>query len=198
MAEDINEATLPKKGAKSDQQKITRWKAFKFFCFLGYTYCIYQSYLFSICATSLVMRWDKLSWSLVERALELFLIIPAIFIDIILHPWLLLELPIQGFLVMLLIITIYAYIFALWWRHTSVYTASLVALTGQIAGPGVMFLFGVPGDGGHGPGVWQGMVGVEIFYISLIIVNLFQQIFFPTNKIAICVRKILAWPRKME
>lgn len=163
------------------------YKSFKFWLFIIYTYYIYQSNVFSIAIVELIIKYDRLSWDLAAIGLGLFFLPPVIAIMIIFLPSL--YLPSLPFL------AIYGAVFWLWFRRQNIYTAWLVALTGQFAEPGILFFFRMPGDGGwRQPGVEMGMMGVEIFYFSLLIASIIHKRYFPDNKIANRIAKILAWP----
>lgn len=153
----------------------------------------------------LVIKWDRLSWDIVETGLLFFFMIPYLIYKIIASPELYHMLQTSEFLLMLIhpgffipvlsFLAIYGGIFWCWWRRQTVARAWIVALAGQLAGPAEMLFMRMPGDGGYRhPGLEMGMLGVEIFYFALLIADIVQKKYFPDSKIARRIRKILAWP----
>ncbi len=93
-----------------------------------------------------------------------------------------------AFICILTAIVLYA-----WWKRQTIIRAWIMALTGSIAGPGLLLLimpltphslpFGIPA-----------FIGINLFFSLLLAGNRLQKKYYPDNRLANRIRWLLKWP----
>lgn len=97
-----------------------------------------------------------------------------------------------GILMLIFIIAFYSMPFILWYLRQTVMRAFFLSLTGLFCGPGLIFVLER-----HGSDDYAGLMTISlliIFYLTLYYGNKYQKRYYPNNRFANKIRRLLAWP----